>query len=189
MTKSFFDSIYPLSDEAYQILKDLFKSETYEKDNIFIKVGQKNTSEYIVVDGYCRSFLYNPEGDDISITFYKSNSVLSPHIIRTKNDISLLNLQALTKLELIVFNSDKFLALMIENLEIRNFGNTILLNELMRKTAKEISLASLTARERLINFRSDFGALENLIPHPVIASYLGITNVSLSRLRKEILKK
>ena len=94
----------------------------------------------------------------------------------------------LTSVGLIEFDADQFLNLMIENLEIRNLGNAILLNELISKTEKEMALASLTAKERLIGFRSEFGILENLIAHPIISSYLGITNVSLSRLRNEIAK-
>lgn len=188
MTNDLFNSIFPLSDTSYKILNSLFKIVTYEKEDIFIKAGQRNDSEYIVSEGYCRSFLYNPDGEDITISFYKRNSVLSPHIIRTKNDISLFNFQALTELKLISFDANKFLELMIKNIEIRNFGNTILLNELIRKTDKEISLSTLSAKERLLNFRSEFNELENLIPHPIIASYLGITNVSLSRLRKETMK-
>ena len=135
-----------------------------------------------------RSFLVNPEGEEITLSFYKSGNALSPHITRTKLNKSLLNFQALTSVELIEFDADQFLNLMIENLEIRNLGNAILLNELISKTEKEMALASLTAKERLIGFRSEFGILENLIAHPIIASYLGITNVSLSRLRNEIAK-
>jgi CRP-like cAMP-binding protein len=56
----------------------------------------------------------------------------------------------------------------------------------MMKVEKEIGLASLTAKERLLSFRQQFPMFENLISHPDIASYLGITNISLSRLRKEL---
>ncbi len=89
---------------------------------------------------------------------------------------------------MIEFDADQFLNLMIEDIEIRNWGNAILLNELILKTEKEMALASQTAKERLIRFRNEFGILENLIAHPIIASYLGITNVSLSRLRTELAK-
>jgi CRP-like cAMP-binding protein len=182
------ENIFSISDKSYFELKKLFKEISFAKDEIFVKVGQRNNSEYFVSEGYCRSFLFDTEGNDITLSFYKSNSVLSPHITRTKNDQSLVNLQALTNLKITEFDSKKFLQLMIENIEIRNFGNSILLQELIRKTEKEISLVSLPARERLIRFRSEFSMLENLIPHPVIASYLGITNVSLSRLRKETMR-
>jgi hypothetical protein len=53
---------------------------------------------------------------------------------------------------------------------------------------KEIGMASQTAKERLIKFREDYPILENLIPHTTISTYLGITNISLSRLRNELAK-
>ena len=188
LTKDFFNDISPLSERSFAALKNIFNPISIEKDEVFIKEGKRNYSEYFVVDGFCRSFLINPEGEEITISFFKYQSALSPHLIRTKDEISLLNFQALTALELVEFDAASFLSLMIENMEIRNLGNTILLNELIAKTEKETALATLTAKERLIKFRSEYGILENLIAHPVIASYLGITNVSLSRLRNEITK-
>ena len=53
---------------------------------------------------------------------------------------------------------------------------------------KEIGLASLTAKGHLIKFRNQFPMLENFIPHSDIASYLGITNILLSRLRRDLMK-
>lgn len=113
-------------------------------------------------------------------------SVISPNTIRTFEGKSLLNLQALTDVKLSVLPAPDFEQLMIDNLEIRHFANTVLQQELIRKVDKEIGLASLTAKERLEKLRKDFPNLENLIPHSDIASYLGITNISLSRLRKEM---
>lgn len=186
--KELFNKILPLSEVSFSKLKTIFNSVSIKKDEVFIKINQKNNSEYFIETGFARSFLVNPEGEEITLSFYKSGNALSPHITRTKLNKSLLNFQALTSVELIEFDADQFLNLMIENLEIRNLGNAILLNELISKTEKEMALASLTAKERLIGFRSEFGILENLIAHPIISSYLGITNVSLSRLRNEIAK-
>ncbi|MBK7571172.1 MAG: Crp/Fnr family transcriptional regulator [Bacteroidetes bacterium] len=186
--KELFNKILPLSEVSFSKLKTIFNSVSIKKDEVFIKIDQKNNSEYFIETGFARSFLVNPEGEEITLSFYKSGNALSPHITRTKLNKSLLNFQALTSVGLIEFDADQFLNLMIENLEIRNLGNAILLNELISKTEKEMALASLTAKERLIGFRSEFGILENLIAHPIISSYLGITNVSLSRLRNEIAK-
>lgn len=185
LTRTVFKNVHPISEHAYAELKTLFTTRSVAKNELFIEAGQRNHSEYLVLDGYCRSHLLNPEGDDITLSFFREKSILPPHVIRTRNGVSLLNFQALTALELLEFDAGAFLKLMIDNMEIREMGNTILKNELIRKTEKEIALASYTAKERLLRFREEFAPLENLVPHPVIASYLGITNVSLSRLRGE----
>jgi CRP-like cAMP-binding protein len=85
-------------------------------------------------------------------------------------------------------DADAFEELMIHYVDIREFGNTVLQQELHIKVEKEIGLASLNAKERLIQFREKYHFLENLISHVDIASYLGITNISLSRFRKDLMK-
>lgn len=172
-----------LSAPALKLLQPLMHLGDLPKNTVFVKAGQKNSKEYIVINGFCRSFLEDREGHEISFAFYKPGEVLPPHLIRTREEKALYNFQALTELQMIEFDASAFLDLMIENLEIRNFGNEVLKNELLKKTRKEIALATLSAKERLEEFRKEYALLENLIPHPMIASYLGITNVSLSRLR------
>ena len=84
-------------------------------------------------------------------------------------------------------DASKFLDLMVDHLDAREFGNMVLKIELKNKVEKEIGQASLTAKERLLKFREQYSSLENLVPHTTIATYLGITNISLSRLRRDLL--
>jgi CRP-like cAMP-binding protein len=180
-----FISTQTLSNRALEALQPLMQLRELSKNTVFIKAGQPNSKEYIIVQGFCRSYLQDQDGNEISFAFYKSGEVLPPHLIRTRKEKALYHFQALTELQVIEFDAAAFLNLMIEELENRNFGNEVLKSELLKKTTKEIALATLSAKERLEEFRKEYALLENLIPHPMIASYLGITNVSLSRLRAE----
>jgi CRP-like cAMP-binding protein len=157
-----------------------------EKNSLFIEKGKRNHEEYFILDGVCRSFVFTPEGDEITLSFFEKTSVLTPHVARTQNDQSLVNFDSCTPLLVGVFKAEDLLNLMIEDVEIRTFGNNVLQKELISKTRKEIENASLTARDRLIQFRQRHPLLENTVPHTQIASYLGITPISLSRLRKEL---
>ncbi|MCT4698957.1 Crp/Fnr family transcriptional regulator [Tenacibaculum haliotis] len=159
-----------------------------KKGETFIKRNKRNNKEYFIIDGVSRSYLINPEGEDITISFFTKNAIISPFSTRTENEISILNFQALTELKIATIDAALFEQLMLDNKEIRNFGNKVLRNELKQKTSKEIGLASLSAKERLQSFRKDYRNLENLIPHTIIATYLGITNISLSRLRGDLAK-
>jgi len=186
--KNIINRTFPISEKSFQQIESLLNFETYTKGETFIQRNKRNEKEYFILSGVCKSYLINPEGDEITISLFTENSILSPYQIRTSKGISNLNFKALTDVELASIHAKEFENLMIENLEIRNFANTVLQNELISKVEKEIGLASLTGKERLIDFRKKYKMLENLIPHTDIASYLGITNISLSRLRKDLME-
>lgn len=187
-TRPIVNKVSPVSEGSLDLISDLILVEVYEKGDVFIDRGIKNNKEYFVYEGVCRSFLLSPEGEEVTISYFLEGSVLSPNKTRTANQISHLNFQALTKLTVASLNADKFEQLMINHIDIREFGNMVLQYELLAKVEKEIALASLNGRERLILFREKYHFLENLISHVDIASYLGITNISLSRLRRGLLE-
>lgn len=184
--KTILNATMAMSEQSVKAILDIALFEQVAKGNTFIARGKHNQSEYFVLKGIVKSYLSNNEGDDITISFFQDNAVLSPHTTRTRQGISIINFMALTDLDIISLNATTFEQMMIDNPQIRDFGNTVLRNELASKVEKEIGLVSLSAKERLLQFRNTFPLLENLVPHPDIASYLGITNISLSRLRKEL---
>ena len=158
---------------------------TFARGSALLRPHQPDQSEYVLLSGIVRTFLLNTEGEEITLCFFEDNTILPPYVTRTENGKSLLYCEALTDCTFAKMDAKAFESLMIENLEIREFGNSVLRQELLNKVQKEIRMASWTAKERLEQFRRHFSMLENRIPHPMIASYLGITNVSLSRLRKQ----
>lgn len=177
---------YTISTDTFEQFYASFELLQVEKGKAFIRKGRRENFEYILVEGICHSFLFSPEGEEVTISFFVDQTVLPPHITRTQKGVSTLNFQTLRDSTFIRFSAQFFEQFMIDNLDVRAWGNEVLKNELALKVEREIDLASLNARERLIKFRHRFPMLENWIPHPKIASYLGITNVSLSRLRKEL---
>lgn len=166
-------------------LSALCHENTFLKGAMVLKPRQPDNSEYILLSGIVRTFLVNTEGEEITLCFFEENTIIPPHVTRTENGKSLLYCEALTDCTFAQMDAQQFENLMIENLEIRGFGNSVLRQELLNKVQKEIRMASWTSKQRLEQFRIDFSMLENRVPHPIIASYLGITNVSLSRLRKQ----
>jgi len=188
MIKDIIQKISPVSETSLEAIVEIVEFIEYPKDEIFIRENKRNYKEYFVFEGVCRSFLLNPEGEEITISFFTDNTIISPYTTRTSNGLSNLNFQALTPLKVGLMDARRFEEFMVENLEIREFGNAVLRNELKHKVEKEIGMASLTAKERLLRFREKYPLLENLIPHTTISTYLGITNISLSRLRNELVK-
>ena len=183
--KSIINSIMPLSISSLEKINNIIIVETLNKGASITEINNTNNDEYFVLEGICKSFIDNTEGEEITLSFFMSNAIISPYTTRIKNGKSVLNLKCLTDVTLAKMDAHKFENMMIEDEEIRNFANTVLRNELMHKVQKEIGLASLPAKVRLQLLRKKFPNIENLVPHSDIASYLGITTISLSRLRSQ----
>ncbi len=179
------NSVIPISGKSIGKINDLVEYVNFKKGELITKVGQKNNLEFFLIEGVCKTFLYTPDGESVTISLFMPNSVISPSTTRNQKGKSIINIQALTDVEVATINATEFEKLMIEDLEIRDFGNSVLRNELKAKVEKEIALASLKAKDRLLLLRKNYPNIENLIPHSDIASYLGITTISLSRLRTQ----
>ena len=162
--------------------------ELPKNHNIFLE-GKKNHFEYILISGVVHRYNISDKGDVVTTGFYMSKSVITPNFARTNNGKSIFSLQTLTDVvlaEILVTDLDN---LRYTNKEYSDFGQRIMEAELARTFYNEAVFRSFNAKERLLELRKQFPSLENLVPHNIIASYLGITNVSLSRLRNELAKQ
>lgn len=180
------NEIYPISPKAAKALMEVITVQEFKKEETFVKKGLSNNSEYVILNGYCRSYVHDQMGNELTLSFYIPNTAITPNLIRTKQNLSVLNLHAISDCKIATFSAGDLASLMGSNREISDWANTVLQKELLQKVEKEINQASLNAKERLLAFRDKYPALENQIPHAYIASYLGITTVSLSRIRKEL---
>ncbi len=180
---------FSLSNASSKQLSDVISTRTFNTGDIFVKKGLIESNEFLMLEGICRSYVIDSDGNEITLSFFTPNKAISPNLTRTKKNISILNIQAITSVKLAVFSSNDLMLLMESNREIEIWANQILQKELTEKVDKEIAQISLNAKDRLLTFRNQFPLLENMVPHAYIASYLGITNVSLSRLRRDLMSK
>ncbi|WP_443937679.1 Crp/Fnr family transcriptional regulator [Pedobacter sp. MW01-1-1] len=172
---------------------DLFKGKSKLKEypkftNIF-EVGRKNEQEYILISGILHRYNISNKNDVVTTGFYSSQSVVTPHSARTQNGKSIFSLQSLTDVILAEIPVKELDNLRHNNKEFHAFGQQILEAELAKTHFNEVVFRSYSAKERLLVFRKQFQNLENFVSHSIIASYLGITNVSFSRLRNELAKQ
>ena len=186
--KIYLQKNFYLSNDGADRMASIMVPINKAKGEVFVKKDHDSPKEYILFSGICRSYLHNANDDEVTLSFFTKHTAISPNVTRTVRGRSILNIQALSDINMGEFDTEDLMSMMRDHREIEIWGNTILQKELMNKVTKEINQISLTAKERLLDFRERYEGLENLIPHSYIASYLGITNVSLSRIRKELTK-
>ena len=145
--------------------------------------GQSETDEFVLLDGCLASSICDQEGKEVCVGLYVGPCVVTPNIARTRDGVSLVSIQATKEASLCWIDTDRLTNLMIESEPIRNWANGILREALSEKAEREWCLAALRGADRLNWFRQAFPSYEDIFTHSLIASFLGITPVTMSRLR------
>ncbi|HEV7332320.1 MAG TPA: Crp/Fnr family transcriptional regulator [Flavisolibacter sp.] len=161
---------------------------SYKRGETVFLQKKYNAFEYFLLEGIAHRYNVDEESQMLTTGIYIEKNVITPHFARTINSISIFSLQALTDCTFFKIPIGAFDALRLQNEQLRAFGQRVVEREFIQHLNYEALFRSYTAKDRLLFFRQHYPALENLIPHTVIASFLGITPVSFSRLRNELTK-
>lgn len=179
----------PVSVAAVATILENGTVESFRKNDIIFPEKRFNAFEYFQLEGISHRFNTDEDQQQLTTGIFQHEVVITPHFTRTRNGQSIFSLQALTDCLLIKIPAGTFSELMDTHEEIRRFGRSVVEKEFMKGLDYEVLFRSYTAKDRLTFFRTNYPNLENLIPHTVIASFLGITPVSFSRLRNELTRK
>ncbi|MBY4892503.1 Crp/Fnr family transcriptional regulator [Rhodobacteraceae bacterium N5(2021)] len=141
------------------------------------------SDEVILLEGCLASSICDQDGKEVCVGLHVGPCVVTPNIARTRDGVSLVSIQATKEASLCWIDTHRLTNLMIESGPIRNWANGILQDTLSEKAEREWCLAALGGAERLTWFRQAFPGYEDIFTHALIASFLGITPVTMSRLR------
>jgi len=161
-----------------QILQ--LKKEAYfsEADKIPKQVG-------FVVKGVLRGCYYTNKGDEITRCFISENSLVCDYVNFEASASSSEYVQAITECSLIVFSKKNWEELSQIIVGWDNIKNKMVQLCMYQKSRKG-PVISQDATTRYLEFMENYPSLINRISLSYIASYLGVTQQSLSRIRKNI---
>jgi len=160
-----------------------WRSKRLNKGMRLVDQGQTEADEFILLEGCLSSSICDQEGKEVCVGLYLGPCVVTPNIARTRDGVSLVSIQATKEASLYWLDTDRLTKLMLESEPIRDWANGVLRGALSEKAEREWCLAALGGAERLNWFRTAFPGYEDIFTHSLIASFLGITPVTMSRLR------
>ena len=169
---------------------DLIKSRATEielhKDEYYWEAGKTVKHIGFLTDGVLRVYYYNNKGEEITRYFIDEN-----HLILSGNTIDEIYtpseyLSAITDCKLVVFSKQGWKEISETIIGWDTIIQKIVSKSHSEKMARRSELISQDGTERYLDFIQKFPTLVNRVPLSFIASYLGITQSSLSRIRKNI---
>jgi CRP-like cAMP-binding protein len=180
------DLVTPVKAEE---IADHFVNRKIYKNQFHLEEGQISQEYFFMEHGFLRAFAHDTHGNDVTTNFYSDNQVIFEVSSFFNRTPSKENIQALTDCEGWYITYQQLNMLFHALPEFREFGRAILVKGFTSLKIRMLSMITETAEERYAQLLKTNPEIFVHSPLKYIASYLGITDTSLSRIRKEFSKK
>ena len=182
------NSIY-LSAQAKEYIYSISTEKTVSKGEILIREGQTVNKTFFVTQGSLRSFCVDKEGKEHTLQFAIRDWWISDFIAIYGNKPASLTVECISDSSVIEFNAQKLNEIYLQFPEFEPFQRKNLERHVVSLHKRILNQLQLTALERYNLFLEQYPNIEQHVPNYHIASYLGITQQSLSRIRVQKAKK
>ncbi|MFN1215609.1 Crp/Fnr family transcriptional regulator [Chryseobacterium kwangjuense] len=186
MIENFFRSFELFPEQEIKDFLQLFEARKVFKNDFFVQEGENCTEIAFIVSGIFRSYYLSDEGKDITYCFRFPNQMMAAYSSFISDCPSRENMQAITDADLLILKKDAADKLVKDDLNWTRFLKKIAEQEYLELEKRFFQLQRDTAAKRyeiLLGTQPDY---VQTIPLQYLASYLGITQRHLSRIRKDV---
>src|SRR5436189_2294515 len=178
-----------VSQKTAEEIAGQFTPKEIKRNDFLFKEGRICNDYFFLENGFIRAFAHDTDGNEVTTNFYSSNQVVFEVSSFFNRTISKENFQSIVDSEGWCITYDQLNNLFHSLHEFRDFGRAILVKGFSSLKTRMISMITETAEQRYDTLLKTNPEIFQYAALKHIASYLGITDTSLSRIRKEYLKK
>ena len=175
-----------LSFEEFSSISACFQPFSYKSNQYLLREGEICQHNYFVTKGSFRMYHVNAEGMELTRYFAFENKFGTNLTSLIEGLPSIENLQAIEPLEVLRISKTDFFNLVESNPAINKIYRNILENAYITSQKRIYDLQGMTALDRLRWLLEQYPMILTRIPSRMIASYLGITPYTLSRLKSQL---
>ncbi len=186
---SFIQHVFPVPTAVTDEIVREFREKEIRRNDFFLSRGRISDEYLFLENGFLRAFTFDMDGNDVTTNFYGANQLVFEVASFFQRTPSRENIQALTDCYGWAISYQQLNDLFHSIPQFREFGRAVLVKGYAALKQRMLSMINDTAEiryEKLLQSNPEIfrhAALKH------IASYLGITDSSLSRIRKEFAGK
>ncbi len=159
------------------------------RNQILLPKGEIISEIYLIESGIARSFVKNSDMEEITTHFFVHNEIIVDEISFLKKIPSESTYQAITDMVVWKITLDDFYHLFDTQSEFRVWVRDRITSALIKEKQTHLWMKTKSAQERYTDLILKNPEFNYHVPLKYIATYLGITDTSLSRIRREIMGK
>ena len=174
----------PMPEGLREKISGIAIEEAWKKDSQMIALGEQPDKIYYICKGLCRSYYIDQKGNDVTRFFIEAGDWCLTEI-QILDEPSELCVETLEDCEFLAFKIAD-LAVLQDSEFMKDAYIQALMNNIRYKIRRESMFLMCSATERYQDFLKRYPGLEQRITQNQLASYLGITPTSLSRIRRAL---
>lgn len=174
-----------MAETHLSLLLAELKSVDLPKNHLIINAGKVERSLYFIEQGIARAYLDGPE-NRITFWFGMEGDVILSYHSYINNQPGYENIELLEPSQVYELKTEALHNLYAQHTELANWGRKLAEIELVKTEERYIARLFKSAKERYTELLVTYPNLVQRIQLGHIASYLGVTQVTLSRIRSEI---
>lgn len=186
---AFIQSNVPITGSALMNIVDHFEERIIKKNEFFLKEGKVSNDYFFLETGCMRAFTHDLDGNEVTTYFYSKPRYVFEVSSLFMRTVSTETIQALTDCTGYAISFQTLNQLFHSSPEFREFGRMMLVKAFAAFKQRTLELINKSAEERYENLMATDRDVFQYAQLKHIASYLGITDTSLSRIRREYAKK
>ena len=170
-----------------EIKEFLLKSRNQNLDKMsnMINQGDEGSRGFFLSSGSVAYIIHDKDGDESVKSLHSGPSLIGSVAVLAGNTSYPFSIRSITPVEYLSFEVKDFRTLLECNPHVERIWRILLERLFLEKENREVSFLLESATERYLKFKSQKPELDNITPLNLIASYLGMTPVTLSRIRKK----
>lgn len=178
-----------LTEEEQQYFVSILKVKKLRKRQYLLQEGTVSNNQYFVNSGCLRLINIDQKGAEHVVQFAIEDWWINDMYSFLTQQPARYTIDALEETEVIYIEQKKWETLFERVPKFERFFRMLLQNAFIVNQERIIAAMSSTAEERYLHFLQRYPQFEQRIPQHQIASFLGITPESLSRIRKQLAVK
>lgn len=175
-------------DHMLQIVEN-YPIKKVKKDAFLLRENEYSKHTFFIEKGLLRQYSIDSKGKEHTISFATENWFVSDRESMYFNQSSAYYIQALEDSDIVMIDAHFIKELSQHIPSFIEFNNKLLHNHIRHLQKRINLLLSASAEERYLEFVAMYPDILLRVPQTMVASYLGITPESLSRVRKELAHK
>ena len=177
---------FQVSEEEWEVIKECFLLQPFSKNEYFVSQGKVCRKLAFIAEGVVRYCMFRDDGTDVTCFFMCENDFVGDPESFFSQKPSDMNAQTLTDCQLITISYENMQKLLQQVPRGKEINAAIDHYVMMKMLYQRTFLLNLDATVRYKEFMREYANILQRVPLSYIANFLGITQQSLSRLRKQV---